>query len=743
MAAWRDAAARAARRVRARGRDQAAPQRRRAARRGVAGGVVWIAVVARSARRRRRAQRRRAAAERPARQARRASARAARARTRRSRPSSRARGRRRGSRRRRRERSGSCPPTRPTTTYVELARRRRAGERAARQPADPAPPRGLRRSPSRVTLGARGRGCRSCARPSLEQPGVEPAPRDVVDSRPAAARSSTARASSSRSASRRRPSTPTRGRCATPQRGRGRGRHASSASTPNELYRAARSTGSTSFVYVAAARPTRQGARSSQKRGLAGLDFYPEERRVYPQGTVASQVLGYAGVDNKGLAGLELALDRDARGQAGQARRSSATRSAARSTSSASTPEQRRDATSSSRSTTRSRRTPRRCCAQTVAQWHAKAATAIVLDPRTGGVLAMAQRAGLRREQLRPTSPRDAAAQPRGHRHVRAGLDVQARDRRGRALGRARHAETRVHAAVRRSRSPTASIHDAEPRGDRDDDASRRSSRTRRTSARSRSPSCSARQRLDALDLRASASGSTTGHRLPGREPRDRAAARASGRARRSATSRSARASRSRRSRWRPCTRAVANGGVWVAAAPRRPRRRPAPPRSSQRRRIVSPAVARELMAMLQDVVAERAPGTRGRGPGLPASPARRAPRQKPDAHGGYSDAKLRRLVRRHRAGVAARGSSMLVSVDEPQGAIFGGVVAAPAFAQIAKFDLQYLEVPPDDPSHRASTPSAQPVARCARPPPHGDRIAAGRARLSVVHKSAANATLR
>jgi cell division protein FtsI/penicillin-binding protein 2 len=38
----------------------------------------------------------------------------------------------------------------------------------------------------------------------------------------------------------------------------------------------------------------------------------------------------------------------------------------------------------------------------------------------------------------------------------------------------------------------------------------------------------------------------------------------------------------------------------------------------------------------------------------------------------------------------------VLVSVDQPKGAIFGGVVAAPAFAQIASFDLQYLEVPPD-----------------------------------------------
>ena len=35
---------------------------------------------------------------------------------------------------------------------------------------------------------------------------------------------------------------------------------------------------------------------------------------------------------------------------------------------------------------------------------------------------------------------------------------------------------------------------------------------------------------------------------------------------------------------------------------------------------------------------------------------------------------------------------------DEPRGAIWCGTVAAPAFQQIARFDLQYLEVPPDAP---------------------------------------------
>ena len=40
----------------------------------------------------------------------------------------------------------------------------------------------------------------------------------------------------------------------------------------------------------------------------------------------------------------------------------------------------------------------------------------------------------------------------------------------------------------------------------------------------------------------------------------------------------------------------------------------------------------------------------------------------------------------------------VLVTVDEPRGAYYGGVVAAPAFAQIATFDLQYESVQPDAP---------------------------------------------
>src|SRR5205807_2101336 len=53
------------------------------------------------------------------------------------------------------------------------------------------------------------------------------------------------------------------------------------------------------------------------RQKLPGLGFYPEERRAYPQGSVAAQVLGYVGVDDKGLAGLEFQLDRELAGKTG------------------------------------------------------------------------------------------------------------------------------------------------------------------------------------------------------------------------------------------------------------------------------------------------------------------------------------------------------------------------------------------------------------------------------------------
>src|SRR3954453_2795599 len=54
------------------------------------------------------------------------------------------------------------------------------------------------------------------------------------------------------------------------------------------------------------------------KRGFAGVGFYSEEQRTYPQRTVGSQIVGFAGDDNKGLSGIEVAQDRSLAGTPGK-----------------------------------------------------------------------------------------------------------------------------------------------------------------------------------------------------------------------------------------------------------------------------------------------------------------------------------------------------------------------------------------------------------------------------------------
>ena len=45
------------------------------------------------------------------------------------------------------------------------------------------------------------------------------------------------------------------------------------------------------------------------RAGIPGIGFQRETRRIYPQGRLASHVLGYVDVDNNGMAGVERALD--------------------------------------------------------------------------------------------------------------------------------------------------------------------------------------------------------------------------------------------------------------------------------------------------------------------------------------------------------------------------------------------------------------------------------------------------
>ena len=59
-------------------------------------------------------------------------------------------------------------------------------------------------------------------------------------------------------------------------------------------------------------------ARRVKALDLAGLLFYKESRRYYPKKELAAHVLGYVGVDNAGLAGLESTFDSRIRGREGK-----------------------------------------------------------------------------------------------------------------------------------------------------------------------------------------------------------------------------------------------------------------------------------------------------------------------------------------------------------------------------------------------------------------------------------------
>jgi cell division protein FtsI (penicillin-binding protein 3) len=138
---------------------------------------------------------------------------------------------------------------------------------------------------------------------------------------------------------------------------------------------------------------------------------------------------------------------------------------------------------------------------------------------------------------------------------------------------------------------------------------------------------------------------------------------------------------------------ALANGGVW-----RQPHLvdhvqgvKPAPIRT---RRIVSKKVDHELLTMLKGVVSDNGTAAAAAIPGYTVA-GKTGTAQKPSPRGGYAPGKYSATF----VGIVPASSPrlvILVTVDEPTRSIFGGIVSAPAFARIAEFDLQYLEVPPD-----------------------------------------------
>jgi cell division protein FtsI/penicillin-binding protein 2 len=443
------------------------------------------------------------------------------------------------------------------------------------------------------------------------------------------------------------------------------------------------------FVYVARKADATRAERL-RRRHLPGFGFYPEERRFYPQGALAAQVLGYAGVDNRGLAGLELSLDRALAGRPGRERIVKDASGEVIDTVQSQTERDGTDVYLTLDHTIQAN--AQAVLRQTVMQWHAKSATAIVLDPRTGGVLAMA---------TSPSFDANGYAQvAREFQRNRAVTDTYEPGSTFKLVTVAGSLSQHLVSPSTRFVLPYSIhvadrvIHDAEPRGTETMTVAQILARSSNVGA------ITLAERLGQHALARWISrfgfGRRTGIDYPGESPGIVLPER----------------------RWSGSTignvpigqgiavtpmqmasayAAVANRGVWLRphlvdhvgdGAPVRP----------ARRRLVSRAVATQVLGMLKNVVLDGT-GTLAAVPGYQVA-GKTGTAAKVDSDGTYS--KTRYVASFIGIVPASRPRLViLVSVDEPQGAIWGGVVAAPAFSQIAKFDLQYLEggITPDAPS--------------------------------------------
>ena len=442
------------------------------------------------------------------------------------------------------------------------------------------------------------------------------------------------------------------------------------------------------FVYVARKADSGLAAKLARK-GLPGLGFYHEEQRFYPQFNLAAQVLGYAGVDNKGLAGLELSLNRQLAGRPGRERIVKDASGQAIDTITSRTERDGEDVYLTLDHTLQSN--AQAVLRDTVRKWHAKSATAIVLDPATGAVRAMAVAPGF-----------DANDYPKVWRvfqRNRAVTDTYEPGSTFKLVTVAGALSDRLVSPTTRFTLPYSIqvadrvVHDAEPRGTETMTVAQILSHSSNVGAITLAQKLG-KQRLVRW-IKRFGFGKLTGIDFPGESqgivlPEERWSGSSIGNipiGQGIAVTPIQMAS---------AYAAIANRGLWVQphlvdhvgdGAPKVP----------GRRRIVTQWVARQIMAMLKNVVAEGT-GTLAEVPGYQVA-GKTGTAAKPDERGGYSDS---RYVASFVGVVPASRPRLviLVSVDEPQGAIWGGVVAAPAFSQIAKFGLQYLDggIQPDAP---------------------------------------------
>ncbi|RMG16121.1 MAG: PASTA domain-containing protein [Deltaproteobacteria bacterium] len=434
-------------------------------------------------------------------------------------------------------------------------------------------------------------------------------------------------------------------------------------------------------------------ARAVRALGLPGIGFTREPRRFYPHRELAAQVLGFAGIDGVGLEGLELALDSALRGTP---RLATALRDA-RGNHLLADPEgaDPADLAGGSAELTLDRTLQwiaERALAEGATKAGAKGATAVVLDPHSGEILAMANH---------PTyNPNQPGRSTKAARRNRAVTDIYEPGSVFKVFTIAAALETGAVAPTERfdceggaMRIGGHTIHDSRPHGVL--------SVTEILKVSSNIGAAKIARRLGKEGLvealAAFGFGRRTGSGLPGEQPGILRPASSlsevglatvsygqgvSATALQVATALSAIANGGRL--MRPFVVARVRNGQGEVIEETRPK---------QVRRILSPGTARQVARMMEAVVAPGGTGTRARVPGYRVAgktgtsekvdPLTRtySPDKRVASFAGFVPADTPRLV-------------IVVVVDEPQGVKYGGVVAAPIFARIAEESLRYLGVP-------------------------------------------------
>jgi len=447
------------------------------------------------------------------------------------------------------------------------------------------------------------------------------------------------------------------------------------------------------FVYIARkADPTK--AEALNKLEIPGLGFYAEELRAYPQGAVASHVLGFAGTDNHGLDGLERSLDKTLSGRPGFETiiKDPFGRAIDVVTSRAERPGKSVTLTIDHQIQS----SAEQILARTVKQFGARGAAAIVMDPRTGAILAMANY---------PTFDANAfsTATPDARRN-RAVTDAYEPGSTFKIVTIAGALEDNVVSPTSTfTLAPTIQvadrvIHEAHIRG------TEVMSVKEILSQSSNVGTITIAEKLGSGELAGWIDrfgfGRPTGIDYPGESsglvlPLDNWSGSTIG------TVPIGQGIAVTPLQMVSAYATIGNGGVRVT-----PRlvekvgsKRMHGGRGTQ---VVSKHTADRMMTMFRDVVLEGT-GTEAAIPGYTVA----------GKTGTAEKAENGRYVKKYVASfvglVPAKKPrlAILVMVDEPRGNIYGGVVAAPAFRDIARFSLQYLEVPPDAPESKAALTAA------------------------------------